>query len=64
MPRRAAQGLDLRFLCERQGVFDVDTEVADRALDLGMPEQDLYGAQVARLLVDYRGLVRRSECVP
>ena len=52
-PRR---GLDLRFLCERQGVFDVDTEVADRALDLGMPEQDLYGAQVARLLVDYRGL--------
>src|ERR1043166_6737233 len=53
---------DLRSLRQFEGVFHVNAEVADGALDLGMPEQDLNGAQVARRLVD-DGRFRTSKRV-
>ena len=47
---------DLRPLREGQGVLDVDTEIPNGVLDLGMAEKDLHGAQVAGCLVDDRCL--------
>jgi hypothetical protein len=44
--------LNLRALCESERILDVHTEIADRALDLGVAEEDLHGAQVAGLFVD------------
>jgi hypothetical protein len=50
-PRRAhASKLDLLGECE--GVLDLDAEVLDGALDLGVTEQQLYCPEVARALVD------------
>jgi hypothetical protein len=46
--------LHFRALSQSEGILDVDAEVADRALDLRMAEQNLHGAQVSRLLVDDR----------
>jgi hypothetical protein len=46
----------LRALSESEGILDTDAEVADRALDLRMAEQDLNGAKVTRLLVNDRRL--------
>ena len=48
-PCRVADGSDHRPIRERQRFFDIDPEIADRALDLGVPEQDLHGAQVGQL---------------
>lgn len=42
-PRRS----DLSALREDKGVLEIDAEVADRALDLRVVEQDLHRAQVA-----------------
>ena len=39
---------DFSSLCQEQCVFDVDTQIPHRILDLGMPEQNLDGAQVGR----------------
>jgi hypothetical protein len=36
----------------RQGVIDLDAEIPDRAFDLGMPEQELDGPEIARPPVD------------
>ena len=47
-----ARPLHLRPLRECERVLDVNAQVPDGALDLRMAEQDLHGAQVARLLVD------------
>ena len=41
---------------ERQGVVDVDPEVAHGAFDLRVSKEDLDGAQVTRPLVDDRCL--------
>lgn len=54
-PRRHSRGayngrLDLRAFRQRQRVLDVHPEVADCALDLGVTEEDLYSAQIARRL--------------
>ena len=46
---------DFGPLGQLQGVFDINAKIADSALDLGMTEQDLHRAQVARRLVDDRG---------
>ena len=44
--------LHLRALSQSEGILDIDAEVADRALDLRVAEQNLHGAQVSCLLVD------------
>jgi hypothetical protein len=44
--------LDFRLLGEGERIVDVDPEIANRALDLGMTEMDLHRAQVAGLLLD------------
>ncbi len=44
------------LLGQDQGVVDLDAEVADGALQLGVAEQELTGAQVAGALVDQRHL--------
>lgn len=51
-----SSGSELRLFGEGQCIFDIHAQVVDRALDLGMPEQDLYGPQIAGLLVDDRSL--------
>jgi hypothetical protein len=55
-PRRRGRGalrmLHLGALSQRESVLDIDAEVANRALDLRMAEQDLHGTQVSSLLVD------------
>jgi hypothetical protein len=35
-----------------QGVIDLNAEIPDRALDLGMPKQELDGPEIARAPVD------------
>ena len=47
--------LYLRAFRKRERILDVDPKVANGALDFFVAEQDLHGAQVARLLVDDRG---------
>jgi hypothetical protein len=48
--------LHLRAFSQRKRILNIDAEVANRALDLRMAEQDLHGAEVSRLLVDDRRL--------
>jgi len=36
----------------RQGVIDLDAEMPDRAFDLGMPEQELDGSEIACAPID------------
>jgi hypothetical protein len=47
-PGAGCEPLDLSAFGQGERVFDIDPEVTDRAFDLGMSEQDLYGAQIAR----------------
>lgn len=47
---------NFRALRQLEGIFDIDAEVADGALYLGMPKKDLNGPQVACRLVDDRRL--------
>lgn len=51
-----APGSDLCSLCQCQGVFHINAEVANRALDLRVAEQDLHGAKIASGLGDDRSL--------
>jgi hypothetical protein len=44
------------LLCDGQSVIDLDTEIANRALDLGVTEQQLDGPQIADAAIDQRGL--------
>ena len=48
--------LYLRAFSECERILDVHAKVPNGALDFRVAEQDLHGAQVARLLVDDRGL--------
>ena len=48
--------LYLSAFSERERILDVDAQVPNGALDFRVAEQDLHVAQVARLLVDDRGL--------
>jgi hypothetical protein len=47
--------LNLGTFRKLQGVFDVDTEISNGALNLRMTDQDLDGSQIARRLVNDRG---------
>lgn len=40
------QRLSFSLLCHLERVLDLDSEVPDRALELGVPQEDLDGAQV------------------
>ena len=53
--------LYLRAFSERERILDVDAQVPNGALDFRVAEQDLHSAQVARLLVDDRGLGSSSR---
>jgi hypothetical protein len=44
--------LHLSALGEGERILYVDAQIANGALDLGVAEQDLHSAQVARLLID------------
>ena len=46
--------INLFGYCQR--VIDLNAEIADRALDLGVPEQELHGSQVAGAPIDQRRL--------
>jgi hypothetical protein len=45
-----------------QGIIDLDAEVADRTLQLGVPEQQLNGPKILGPVVD-QGRLRSPECV-
>ena len=44
------------LLGDGQSVIDLDTEIANRALDLGVTEQQLDGPQIAGAAIDQRSL--------
>ena len=46
----------LGLLRQRQGIIDLDAEVPDGAFQFAMSQQQLYGTQILRALVDQRGL--------
>ena len=46
---------DINLFCYGQGVIDLDAEVSDGALDLGVAEQKLHGPQIASAPVDQGG---------
>jgi len=50
IPGRPEGRSDLDAFGQRQAVFYIDAEISDRVLDLGMPEQDLDRAEIARAL--------------
>ena len=43
---------DINLFRYRQGVIDLDAEIPDRAFDLGMPEQELDGSEIACAPID------------
>jgi hypothetical protein len=51
-----AQFLNVCAFRQMERVLDVDTKIADRALDLGVAEQDLDRPQIAGCFVDDRRL--------
>ena len=53
---RSTPNLDLDLLGDRQRVVYLNTEVSDRAFDLGVAEQQLNSPQVACLSIDQRRL--------
>ena len=48
----AAHLSDFGLLRNLQGVIDIDAEVTNSALQLGMAKQQLYGPEILRALVD------------
>jgi hypothetical protein len=44
------------LLGDRQSVINLDTEIANRALDLGVTEQQLDGPQIAGAAIDQGSL--------
>jgi len=54
--RPGAGGLDFRLFSHFKRVVDLDSQVTDRRLDLGVPEQQLDRTQVLSAFVDQRGL--------
>src|SRR5690349_5219818 len=47
---------DINLFGYRERIINLDTEIADRAFDLGVAEQELHGSQIARAAVDQRCL--------
>ncbi len=61
-PERGADGSNLSILGKGKCVFYIDSEIADRVLDLAMAKQDLDGPKVASCPLDDRCL-RSTEGV-
>jgi hypothetical protein len=47
---------DINFFRYCQGVIDFDAEIPDGAFELGMPQQELNGPEIARPSIDLGGL--------
>src|ERR1700730_6422712 len=47
---------DINLFRYCQGVIDLNAEIPDRAFDLGMPEQELDGPEIASAPIDQRSL--------
>ena len=47
---------DVHLFCYCKCVIDLYSEVADRALDLCVPQQKLYGSQIPGTAIDHRRL--------
>ena len=43
---------DVDLFCYRERIVDFNSQVPDRALDLGVPQKQLHGSQVARPPID------------
>jgi hypothetical protein len=56
--------LGIRLLRQLQSVLCLDTEVANRAFELRVAQEELHRAQVLRSLMIRDGFVRRMEWVP
>ena len=54
--RRSLGGSDVNLLGYGERVVYLNAEIADRALDLGVPEQQLDCAEIARSAIDQRYL--------
>ena len=50
--------LDLHAFGNGKRIFKIDTQISNCTIHLGVPEQQLNGSEVARLLVNLRGGVR------
>ena len=44
--------LDINLFGDGKGIIDINAQVANHALDFRVSAKQLYGAQIARLLVD------------
>ena len=55
---------DIDLFCYREGVINLDTEIAYRALDLGVAEQKLHGAEISGALVNQRRFGASERVVP
>jgi hypothetical protein len=55
---------DVHLLGDSECVIDLDPEIADRALDLPVAQQELHRPEIAGSPVDEGGLGRLSEWVP
>jgi hypothetical protein len=55
-PDAPSAAAGFRFPCPRlgPGMFDIDPEIPDSALDLGVTKRDLHRSQIARLFIDKR----------
>jgi len=53
---RGAESSNFGSLGWRQGIIDIDTEISNRVLDVGMAQQDLNCPEIARRFVDQRRL--------
>jgi hypothetical protein len=52
---------DVDLFGDRERIVDLDAEVPDRALHLGVAKEQLNGAEVPGSPIDQVALVRRSE---
>jgi len=46
------QESDFDLFSNREGIVDIDSQVADRALDLGVAKQELNGSKITRPPID------------
>ena len=56
--------LDVNLFGDSQRVINLYAEVSDRALDLGVTEQQLYGSEIAGASVDEGGLRSPERAFP
>ena len=43
---------NVNLFCYREGVVDLNAEISDRTFDLGVPQKELNGSQIAGSPVD------------